>query len=110
MTSKKDCGELSMFLQQKKIKANFYHTYRKYFHKKTVQEKWKNGEINVIFVTVAFGMGINSLFNNFLNSFKRKKMTKNSIVSPKGTFSAVYDNLYLQSFNKENSRFGKNLI
>lgn len=60
-TSKQDCEELAKFLKQKKIKANYFHADRSENEKNSIQEKWKNDEINVIVATIAFGMGINKV-------------------------------------------------
>ena len=57
--SKKDCSELSYYLNQMtEYKTDFYHAGLKNKEKNESQEKFMNGDIDIIVATEAFAMGI----------------------------------------------------
>lgn len=56
--SRKKCEEISTVLQQHGILARPYHAGLHKSERTDVQEKWFNGNIQVIVATIAFGMGI----------------------------------------------------
>ena len=76
-STKKNCELIAKELKNKhKIKCDFYHASLPENKKTTIQEKWKNDQIQVIVATVAFGMGINKsdvrfvIHNSMPNSFE----------------------------------------
>ena len=57
-TTRRQTEELAEFLQEKGMKADYYHAGRPPETKKNVQESFIGGELRVIAATNAFGMGI----------------------------------------------------
>nr|WP_320118570.1 ATP-dependent DNA helicase RecQ [uncultured Marinifilum sp.] len=56
--SRKKCKELTEFLKTHRIKTEFYHAGLKNDVKDIRQDRWKNGAVQVMVATNAFGMGI----------------------------------------------------
>ncbi|KAL8138765.1 hypothetical protein V2J09_004766 [Rumex salicifolius] len=57
--TRKECEQVAKELQQKGIKAGFYHADMDVRARENVHMRWSNGKLQVIVGTVAFGMGIN---------------------------------------------------
>jgi len=56
--SRKVCEKVAEALQERGIKAAFYHAGIETAKKAEVQQRWQSGRYNVIVATIAFGMGI----------------------------------------------------
>ncbi len=56
--NRKKTKEIALFLQQNKIRADYYHAGLENKLKDVKQENWKNGKLKLIVSTNAFGMGI----------------------------------------------------
>jgi len=56
--SRKKCKEIAEFLKLNQIKAEFYHAGLDNAVKDMRQERWRDGKVQVIVATNAFGMGI----------------------------------------------------
>ncbi|KAL8172035.1 hypothetical protein V2J09_023839 [Rumex salicifolius] len=57
--TRKECEQVANELQQRGIKAGFYHADMDVRARENVHMLWSNGKLQVIVGTVAFGMGIN---------------------------------------------------
>jgi len=56
--SRKKCKEIAEFLKLNQVKAEFYHAGLDNALKDMRQERWKDGKVQVMVATNAFGMGI----------------------------------------------------
>jgi ATP-dependent DNA helicase RecQ len=56
--SRKKCKEIAEFLKLNQVKAEFYHAGLDNALKDMRQERWRDGKVQVIVATNAFGMGI----------------------------------------------------
>jgi ATP-dependent DNA helicase RecQ len=56
--SRKKAKDIAVFLQDNKIRADYYHAGLENKLKETKQDNWKNGKTRIIVATNAFGMGI----------------------------------------------------
>lgn len=56
--SRKVCEKVAEALQERGIRAAFYHAGIETAKKAEVQQRWQSGRYNVIVATIAFGMGI----------------------------------------------------
>ena len=58
MRSRKKCKEITEFLKLNQIKAEFYHAGLDNAVKDMRQQRWRDGTVQVMVATNAFGMGI----------------------------------------------------
>ncbi|MGZ2371214.1 RecQ family ATP-dependent DNA helicase [Ancylomarina sp. YFZ004] len=56
--SRKKCKDIAEFLKQNQVKAEFYHAGLDNAVKDMRQERWREGKVQVMVATNAFGMGI----------------------------------------------------
>lgn len=58
IVSLQDTSNLSDFLKDRGIKADYYHAGQGSGERTSVQGSWQRGDISVVCATIAYGMGI----------------------------------------------------
>ncbi|GAW80249.1 ATP-dependent DNA helicase Q1 [Plasmodium gonderi] len=71
------CDEISKYLREQGFQALSYHAGLTNSARKKIQEKWVNGNANILVATIAFGMGIDRKDVSFIIHFNLPKSIEN---------------------------------